>query len=123
MSSFPTMKEIFDNKDVVAAMLFCVAAGFGQVLHAVKKWADGEVDCIWDWVKSSPRRTVGAVLGNLIGMVAFIQTGILGTIYQVPNGWWALILFGLMNGFTSDSALNKSVRTVWTEAERTEKKV
>jgi hypothetical protein len=35
-----------------------------------------------------------------------------------PNGWWALFLFGFMNGFTADSALNKATRAAWTPEER-----
>lgn len=108
MHSFPTLGQIFDNPDVAAAIIFIIAAGAGQVLHAVKKWAEGEVDCVLDWYRKNARRTVGAVIGNGAGMLIFIQTGVLGPMLQLPNGWWALILFGFMNGFSTDSALNKA---------------
>lgn len=121
MNSFPSLKQVFDNPAVAAAVIFCVAAALGQLLHAVKKWTEGEVECVWSWISSSPRRTVGALLGNATGMLVFIQTGVLEPIYQAPNGWWALILFGMTNGFSADSALNKATRNAWSPEERAAK--
>lgn len=110
--------KVFNNSDFVAASVFCVSAGVGQLLHAVKKWADGEVDGIFSWVFGNIKRTISAVIGNIGGMVVFIQTGVLGPILLLPNGLWAIFLFGFMNGFTADSALNKSSRKEWTPTER-----
>ena len=114
---------IFRNENAIAAMIFCASAGIGQILHAVKRWSDGDVDSPLAWLTSGLRRTVGAVIGNIGGMVVFIQTGVLGPMLALPNGWWAIFLFGFMNGFTADSALNKGVRSAWTDAERKEKGV
>lgn len=118
MTSFPSIKQIFDNPDVAAAIIFCLSALPGQVLHGIKKWADGEVDCILSWYTQNGRRTVSALIGNAAGMLIFIQTGVLTPIYQAPNGWWALVLFGFMNGFSADSALNKAQRAQWTDEQR-----
>lgn len=107
------MQAILKNPDILAALIFCAAAFAGQVLHAIKKWADGE-----QWILSEPRRTVGAIIGNMVGMVVFIQTGVLAPIMAQPNGLFALILFGLTNGFTSDSALNKGTRKLISEEDR-----
>ncbi len=107
------IQTLLKNPDVLAAVLFIAAAFAGQVLHALKKWGDGE-----EWVLSNPRRTVGAVVGNMVGMVVFIQTGVLAPIMAQPNGLFALVMFGLTNGFTSDSALNKGTRKVFTDEER-----
>ncbi len=101
------------NPDALAALIFCAAALGGQVLHAIKKWCDGE-----DWVLSNLRRTVGAVIGNMVGMVVFIQTGVLAPIMAQQNGLFAIVLFGIYNGFSADSALNKGTRKVLTEDER-----
>lgn len=110
MNSMPTLQQVFDNKDFVAALIFIGAAGVGQFFHAVKKWAmDKNVDCMMDWFTKDKKRTVLAIFGNLGGMVVFIGTGVLGPILVQPNGWWALILFGFTNGFSADSALNKSI--------------
>lgn len=121
MTGFPSLKDIFNNPDVAAALLFCVTAVGGQVLHAIKKWGDGEVECIADWFRTGIRGTVSAMIANVAGMLLFVQTGILTAIYQAQHGWWALILFGFMNGFTSDSGLNKGIRKVWTPEERAAK--
>lgn len=118
MTSFPSLKQIFDNPEVAAAIIFCVSAGLGQVVHGVKKWAEGEVNCIAHWFTKDARRTVGAIIGNGASIFLFIQAAPLGPIYQVPNGWWALILFGFMNGFSADSALNKTTREQWTAEQR-----
>lgn len=105
--------NLLKNPDVLAALIFCAAALAGQVLHGLKKWGDGE-----DWMLSNFRRTVGAMIGNIGGMAVFIQTGVLGPLMAVPNGTFALILFGFMNGFTSDSALNKGSKKIWSDDER-----
>lgn len=109
---------ILGNHDVLAAAVFCLAAAFGQLLHAVKKWADGTTDSAFGWLASNLRHTVSAVIGNGAGMLVFIQTGVLGPIAAQPNGWWALCLFGFMNGYTADSALNKATRAAWTDEQR-----
>ena len=118
VTSFPTLTQIFDKPQVAAALLFCMGAIGGQVMHAIKKWADGEVDCISAWLLGNPKRAVSAAIGNGAGMLIFIQTGVLGSIYQTPDGWWALCLLGFMNGFTADSALNKATRSAWTPEKR-----
>jgi hypothetical protein len=105
--------SIVDNKDVIAAAIFCLSAAFGQCMHAVKKWADGDVHSPVAWLIGNVRRTVGAFIANAGGMLLFIQTGVLGPLMAAPSGWWALFLFGFMNGFTADSALNKATREVW----------
>ncbi len=107
------LDKMFDNPDFWGAVLFCLSAGVGQVLHFIKKWAEGDAG----WVTTNIRRSVAAAIGNLGGMIVFIQTGVLGPILQLPNGPWAVFLFGFLNGFTADSALNKSLR----EAEQKEK--
>ena len=109
------IQTMLKNPDILAALIFCAAALFGQVLHAIKKWGDGE-----DWVLSNLRRTVGAVIGNMVGMVVFIQTGVLAPIMAQPNGLFAIVLFGIYNGFSADSALNKGTRKVLTPEERAE---
>lgn len=102
--------RIFENPDALAALIFCCSAGVGQIMHALKKWADGDVDSPFAWLTSGLRRTVGAMIGNLGGMIVFVQTGVLGPLLAMPNGWWAIFLFGFMNGFTADSALNKATK-------------
>lgn len=115
--------NVFSGNEATAAVIFCVSAGFGQILHAVKRWADGDVESPIAWLTTGIRRTIGAIIGNMGGMILFIQTGVLGPILAMPNGYWAVFLFGFMNGFTADSALNKGVRSAWSEEERKEKGV
>lgn len=107
------MKSILNDPAVINAVLFCCAAALGQVLHALKKWADGEVSSPLDWITVSLRHSVGALIGNLGGMIAFVGSGVLE-----PMAPGALVIFGLMNGFSADSALNKATRTAWTPEER-----
>ena len=111
-----TINTILNDKTTVNAIIFCLAAALGQVLHAVKKWADGEVGNPLDWLTQSVRHSVSAMIGNMGGMIAFVATGVLD-----PMTPGALVIFGLMNGFTADSALNKATRTAWTDAERAAK--
>ena len=103
-------QAMLKNPDIVATLFFCIAASVGQILHAIKKWSDGEVNSPVEWLTVNLRHTVGAVIGNLGGMLVFIQTGVLGPLMAMPNGMFALILFGFMNGYTVDSGLNKVTR-------------
>lgn len=104
------MQEVLSNPIFIATLAFCLAAGGGQVLHAVKKWSEGAVPSLQDWLFGNPRRTVAAMIGNGAGMLIFIQTGVLGPLSSVPNGWWAVVLFGFMNGYSADSALNRATK-------------
>ena len=111
-----TLQAILNDKTTINAVIFCLAAALGQVLHAVKKWADGEVSNPLDWITQSARHSISALIGNMGGMIAFIATGVLDPL--TPGG---LIIFGLMNGFTADSALNKATRATWTPEQRAAK--
>lgn len=101
-------QQISSNADIHAAIVFCVAAAIGQFAHAMKKWGDGEVGSPFEWLTTNLRHTVSAAIGNLGGMILFIQTGVLGPMTAQAEGWWAIFLFGFMNGFSTDSALNKT---------------
>ena len=105
--------QVLNDRATINAVIFCLAAGLGQVLHAIKKWADGEVESPLAWITERARSTISAVIGNLGGMVALVSTGVLDP--MTPGG---LIIFGLMNGFTADSALNKATRNAWTPEKR-----
>lgn len=108
-----TIQAILNDKATINAIIFCFAAGLGQALHAIKKWADGEVENPLDWLTVSARHSISALIGNMGGMIALVATGVLDP--MTPGG---LIIFGLMNGFTADSALNKATRTAWTPDQR-----
>lgn len=97
------------DPSVLSAGIFCAAALGGQLLHAVKKWTEG-----YQWVTANPRQTVGAIIGNLTGMVGFISTGALDEITKVGT----LAALGLFMGLSADSMLNKGKQDVWTEEER-----
>ena len=106
------VQTVLKDPSVLNAVVFCIAALSGQILHAVKKWADG-----YQWVLSNPRATVGAVIGNLAGMVGFVSTGALDEITKIGT----VIALGIFMGLTADSVLNRGQQRVWTEAERAEK--
>lgn len=107
---------LVDN-DMVAAMIFIASAAAGQILHSVKKWLEGE-----HWACSNVKRTIAAMIGNLSGMIIFIQTGVLAPLMSLPNGTFSIILFGFMNGFAADSGLNKGTRKVLSDDERAAKR-
>ena len=98
------IQTVLDNPTVLNASLFCVAAMVGQIFHAIKKWAEG-----YDWIMGNFRRTVGAIIGNITGMVGFISSGTLDNIGSMG----ALIAFGLFMGLSADSVLNSGSRVKW----------
>jgi hypothetical protein len=114
----PTLAQIFESPDAVAAGLFIASAIAGQLAHGIKQSLEGETSCV-EWFRRDFRRTLAAMIGNVFGMIIFIQTGVLGPMLELgPKGFFAIILFGISNGFSSDSALNKSTRAAWTDDER-----
>lgn len=97
------------DPSIMNAVLFCGAALLGQLLHAIKKWAEG-----YDWITSNPRQTVAAVIGNMTGMAGFISTGALDEITKIGT----LIFLGVFMGLSADSVLNKGSRQVWDEGKK-----
>lgn len=107
-----TIQTVLKDPSVLNAAVFCIAAVGGQILHTVKKWTEGEA-----WVMENWKRTVGAVTGNLIGMIGFISTGVLDDMTKIAS----VIALGIFMGFSADSAINKGTRTEWTPQERAAK--
>ena len=103
-------QRLLADPSVLHAAVFCAAAIAGQVLHALKKWSEGE-----QWLLGNLRRTVGAVIGNLTAMAGFISTG---TLTDIP-ALGTVIALGVFMGLSADSLLNKGAgRAGWSEAER-----
>jgi len=107
-------QKVLQDQSVLNAVAFGSSAIFGQVLHALKKWAEGEA-----WILANARRTVGAVIANFVAIAGFISTGALDEITKIAT----VLALGLFMGFSADSALNKGgSRVVWTDEERAAKK-
>ena len=106
-----TAQSVLKDPSVLNAVVFCIAALGGQVLHAVKKWSDG-----YDWVFSNPRRTIGAIVANIGGMAGFVATP--GALSGMQLG--TLIALGIFMGLSADSVINKSGQRPWTDEERAE---
>lgn len=107
-----SIQTVLADPSVRNAAWFATAAVAGQTLHAVKKWAEGEA-----WVMANFRRTVGAVCGNIAGIVGFVSTGALDDMTKIGT----VIALGVFMGFSADSALNKGARAEWTPEERAAK--
>ena len=102
-------QKVLQDPSVLNAIAFASAAIGGQVLHALKKWGEGE-----EWVLVNVRRTVGAVVANVVAIAGFISTGALDEITKIAT----VLALGLFMGFSADSAINKGARKPWTDAER-----
>ena len=97
------VQTVVNDPGVRNSVLFAGSAIAGQILHVVKKWAEGE-----KWVFSNPRRTVAAIIGNISGIVAAL------TVAGVDNLTIAQCLAaGVTLGLSADSLLNKGTRKVW----------
>ncbi len=107
-------QKVLQDQSVLNAVAFASAAILGQVLHALKKWAEGEA-----WILANAKRSVAAVIGNLIAIMGFISTGALDSMPKIAT----VLALGLFMGFSADSAINKGARREWTEAERNANKV
>lgn len=100
------IQTVLENPTVLNASLFCVAALVGQIFHAIKKWAEG-----YNWIMDNFRRTIGAVIGNITGMIGFVSSGALDNIGSMGT----LLALGLFMGLSADSVLNAGSRVKWTK--------
>jgi len=103
---------VLSDPSILKATVFTIAAISGQSLHAVKKWSEGEA-----WVLANIKRTAGAVVTNLMGIIGFVSTGALDGITAMGT----IFALGLFMGFSADSAINKGAREQWSAAERANK--
>lgn len=101
---------LFDPS-VMSSTLFCISALFGQILHTVKKWAEG-----YHYTHASIKRFIAAIIGNFTGIIGFVSTGALDGM-QIGT----LIAFGLFMGLSANSIINKGERTEWSYGQRLEK--
>ncbi|CAB4223372.1 hypothetical protein UFOVP1670_33 [uncultured Caudovirales phage] len=95
-------------------LAYCLACFLGQIANAAWLWLKKEIPCVIDRFRHDVRATVVAVLTNL-GAIAAIA-------YLIPFDQMPLqaaIIMGAMQGFSSDSAINKTTRRIWTAEERT----
>jgi hypothetical protein len=108
-----TAQKVLQDQSVLNSVAFASAAVGGQVLHALKKWSEGEA-----WIMANARRTVGAIIANFVAIAGFISTGALDEITKIAT----VLALGLFMGFSADSAINKgNGRVVWTDEERAAK--
>lgn len=107
---------------------YCVAAVLGQLACAGRLWLAKEIDCVFDRFRHDPRATLNSVLTNFtaVGLFGFAipwaqmpLQDVLGIGVMIPV---ASIMMGLSQGYSADSALNKSARKAWTSAERAQQK-
>lgn len=103
------IQQALKDPSILNAVVFCACAGFGQLLHAVKKWTEG-----YAWVTANPRQTVAAIIGNMTGMLGFISTGALDEITKVGT----VMALGIFMGLSADSVLNKGSKEIWTDEKR-----
>lgn len=96
-------------------VVYGIGAALGQVLHAIKKWADSDVDSPEQWMTTNTKRTIGSVIGNIAIMYGFVQTGALETVTALTA-----LNIGIFQGISSDSILNKGSRTTWSAERRSE---
>ena len=95
------------------AVGFVVGSIVGIPVNWIVKWANKEVDCLWDMARIQPRRTVLSIMSNFALVTVAVATG------TIPDKFVVAVAGGLLlTGFT-DSFLNKAKRREWTDDERT----
>lgn len=105
------IQEAAEAYSYVNDLTFCLAAVAGQVLHMIKKWAEGYTS-----FRLSCKRAISAIIGNIAYVAGFVASGQL-----VDMHFGALIAFGLTSGLAANSLINKAERPAWTEEEREER--
>lgn len=101
----------------IAFAAYFVCCILGQFGNAAWLWLKKEVPCIFDRFRDDPRSTIVSLITN--------AWAVAGVALLMP--WEAVpvqtaIVMGLFQGFSSDSAVNKNTRPIWTEEQRANKK-
>lgn len=105
------IQAVVADRAVMNEVLFASSAIVGQILHAIKKWAEGD-----DVMFSNIRRTVAAIIGNLTAIIGAMAMG-LGNL-DISQA----ILAGLTLGLAANSVLNRGARREWSKERREAKK-
>jgi hypothetical protein len=88
-----------------ATLIFLLVAFVGIVAHAVKKWAQGEINGgVIDWFVMNPKLSVGIVMAASGGVIAAVFAGEL-TDYHSGVQFGAAFLLG----FSADTFNNQKV--------------
>lgn len=89
------MKILFTQ----ASLIFYIIGLYSMLFHASKKWVDGEIrGNLIDWYIVHPRRSVGAAMACLGGIVTAILSGVLT---DPSMGAQILAAFGI--GYAADT--------------------
>lgn len=97
---------------MVNVILFCVAAVFGQILHGVWKWTQGDTASVLDWFLSNKKSTVAAVIVNITATITAINLLPIETMSA-----YACLYAGALCGLGGDT-VNKGARPEWTPEQR-----
>lgn len=92
-----TAQQLVDGS-VIQLAVYVGSALIGQVLHAVKKWLEGESLSMLGWLRPSPKRVLGSFIGNLALILGFASTGVLDSL-----SLGACIALGLFQGISASS--------------------
>lgn len=98
--------------------LYMAGATLGQFAHAIKKaHVDNDVDTMAQWFSGNKWRTAGAVIANLGATLTVVATG-------APVNLTVLqcLIVSILSGLGADALVNKAPSTVWTPAEREQKR-
>lgn len=107
------MKLLNEPHGRVAFVVYCLACFIGQVGHATWLWLKKEVPCVLDRFREDPRASAVSIITNF-GVIAGMA--VLIPFEAMPLQ--AAVIMGLTQGFSSDSALNKNPKAIWTDAQR-----
>ena len=101
------IQTVVTDPGVRNGILFASAAVGGQVLHIIKKWAQGEGNMF-----TNPKRAVAAAIGNLTAIFTAMLVGVDNlTLSQA-------LITGMLTGLGANSMLFKGERAEWTPNER-----
>lgn len=91
-----------DKLFTLTAFGFYAIAIVGMVVHAVKKWAKGEIPgSVTDWFIKNPKATVGALIAAIGAVCAALLSG---QISSLNDGAHILAVVGF--GYAADSSMN-----------------
>lgn len=92
-------------ESVVKAALYLGGVLIGIVLHWSVQWAQGNVRCLLDMLLTETRRTVAAMLTQVLSSIGMLATGAVDALPHV-----AALFAGVMQGGAIDALVNRGKR-------------
>ena len=107
------IQAVLQDQSVANTVLYAGGAFIGMGANWAVKWLRGEIECVFDMVRTKPKATAAAFLSQCVVLLGVVGTGALDSVSKA-----VAIALGVGAGAAIDAWTNAGKAKVWTDAER-----